>query len=241
MRSFAHLAFALFLTGASMSTALAQSASQPKLRILALGDSITSGTRILESYRYPLWKKLITGGYAFDFIGSRNTNFDGTPSFLPHDGLDFDRDNEGHWGWRADQVLGQLPQWLRSYTPDVVLLNIGSNDLGAGDTVPKIATEIGQIIDRLRNANPSVIILISNLTPTTGSRRAGHVALGAEIPNIAQRKTTSQSPVQFVDIASGYDPAWLADSIHPNFIGEEFIATRFYDALSSLVRPNSVP
>jgi hypothetical protein len=68
---------------------------------------------------------LTAAGHEFDFVGSTNEHFAGTPVY-PND--DFDRDHEGHWGWRVDQILADLPGWLGSYTPDVALVHLGTND-----------------------------------------------------------------------------------------------------------------
>jgi len=70
------------------------------VKIMPLGDSITQGYRGRDSYRRDLWLKLRKSGADVDFVGSMKNNFMGTPA---HE--DFDMDHEGHWGWRADQIL----------------------------------------------------------------------------------------------------------------------------------------
>jgi hypothetical protein len=51
---------------------------------------------------------------------------------------DFDPDHEGHWGARIDEIIkgksakcwgeGNLSDWLKNYTPDMVLVHLGGND-----------------------------------------------------------------------------------------------------------------
>ena len=50
----------------------------------------------------------------------------------PYIGLthsDFDINHEGHWGWRADEVLAKIDGWAEQTTPDIVLVHLGSNDI----------------------------------------------------------------------------------------------------------------
>ena len=92
-------------------------------KIMPLGDSITLGAasgvpdeRFYVSYRKELWDQLKAAGYVVDdelFVGTVTTS--GT--LVP----DFDSDNEGHDGWRTDQIVngnlgdvpaGKLSDWL---------------------------------------------------------------------------------------------------------------------------------
>ena len=42
---------------------------QPRFTIMGVGDSITEGGDYFTCYLFPLWEKLFTAGYTFDFIG----------------------------------------------------------------------------------------------------------------------------------------------------------------------------
>ncbi len=77
--------------------------------VLPLGDSITQGPVPELSYRYWLWEDLVAAGYDVDFVGTMDNGYGGgTPDYPDPD---FDRDHEGHAGWRADQVRDRLPGW----------------------------------------------------------------------------------------------------------------------------------
>ncbi|MCP5094640.1 MAG: DUF5060 domain-containing protein, partial [Chloroflexi bacterium] len=133
--------------------------------ILPLGDSITQGDTTYNSYRRPLWHMLNEAGYAVDFVGSLTANAGGS---APNP--DFDLDHEGHAGWRADQVLNSLPGWLGGYTPDIVLLHVGHNDLNRvdrnGSVINVTLADIDGIIDALRDDNPNVTVLLAQLIPS---------------------------------------------------------------------------
>src|SRR5688500_17734435 len=44
------------------------------VRIMPLGDSITTHIPPYNSYRRPLWQMLANGGYSVDFVGSRRVD-----------------------------------------------------------------------------------------------------------------------------------------------------------------------
>src|SRR5262245_49058971 len=92
-------------------------------RIMPLGDSITQGNTATDSYRRPLWKRFQDARLDVDFVGSQRDNNGGPPP-----AADFDLDHEGHWGWRADEILGSIDGWAAAARPDVVLVHRGSND-----------------------------------------------------------------------------------------------------------------
>ena len=96
--------------------------------LMILGDSITqaqgNGTTATplngrNSYRYQLWKCLVDNHATFDMVGSHDINR-GVSSFYPtYKGLNFDRDNEGHWAWDTDDVLnGTEPATIHKWKRD---------------------------------------------------------------------------------------------------------------------------
>jgi lysophospholipase L1-like esterase len=198
----------------------------PTVRILPLGDSITQGSSRRRSYRYPLWTKLIDAGIGFDLVGSQNSNPLGNPSWPDYKGLSFDQDHEGHAGWRADQILNDLPDWLQGYTLDIVLLHIGTNDVFDGQDTQSTVDEIEEIIDLLQEDNPKVIVLLARLIPLANSNKnQGIIDLNSRIDGVAATQTTPESPVIVVDQNSGFDTKQdTYDGIHPNEEGEEKIA-----------------
>lgn len=205
--------------------------------IVLIGDSITQAPNTQLSYRYRLWKRLIDDGATFNFVGSLNANFSGNPVWPIYDGRSFDRDHEGHWGWRTDQILGQLSSWLPGYTPNIALIHLGSNDVFQSQSASSTIGELGQIIDKLRADNPRVKILLARILPTsTGAAVNGRInELNALIIGLVSSKNTALSPVLLVDQNSGFNPATdTYDGVHPNATGEEKIAQKWQLGLRAL-------
>ena len=200
-------------------------------KIMPLGDSITESTAGMPTYRYFLWHLAQEAGYRIDFVGSMNGAHDGPPS-----NTNFDMDHEGHWGWRADEVLARLPEWAASASPDIVLLHIGHNDICQGQTIDSTINEVSSTIDVLRTTNPRVAILLAQ---NIASRWPCHQRLPefvARLPALADAKSTAESPVTIVDQHSRFDPATMTwDDQHPNERGESQMAERWFDALRPLL------
>lgn len=218
------------------------------IRIMPLGDSITQSNTNYNSYRRPLWFKLQDGGYNVDFVGSDTLHYgaDNQPNGLPPD-PDFDTDHEGHWGWRADEILNGLdemtPQeqavnnlsvWAADAVPDIVLMHLGTNDIFQGDTPEQATADLGAIIDVLRGVNPNVVVFVAQVIPHNRGDRPSLDPYNAALPAFVAAKTTSQSPVILVDHNTGFSAFNdTFDAVHPNAQGEEKIAQNWYDAVSN--------
>jgi hypothetical protein len=199
------------------------------LRVMPLGDSITEAASGYASYRYWLAKALESRGRRVDFVGSRRGVLRGSPRFD-----DFDSDHEGHWGWTSGQVLERIDGWAATARPDVVLLHLGSNDLGRRDEI--IVKNLSAIIDRLRRANAEVVVLLARLIPLSGMSPESLDRVNDSIERMAREKSTDRSPVDVVRQDEGFDVARdTYDGIHPSESGEKKMAARWLDALEKRV------
>ncbi|MCC0175772.1 hypothetical protein I4641_02100 [Waterburya agarophytonicola K14] len=197
---------------------------------MLLGDSITQGDKERNTYRRPLWQKLEEADFTtVDFVGSQTENSDG-----PNPNPDFDLDHEGHSGFRTDEILLQLDDWVESAQPDVVLIHLGTNDILQVQSAESTVDELGQVIDTLRDENPNVTIFLAQIIPTINNNDE-LLALNEQIPVLAEEKDLEDSPIIVVDQFSGFSLADdTYDSIHPNSDGEDKIAEQWFAGLSEL-------
>ena len=210
--------------------------SQPTTaRLMPLGDSITQADSQHDSYRRPLWQKLKSSGFDIDFVGSQSAHHRGLPP-----NQDFDMDHEGHWGWRADEVLDRVGEWADAELPDIVLVHLGTNDVLQSQSTGSTIDEIGQIIDRIRTAKPGVTIFLAQLIPVDNAGRNTAIrSLNEEIRTLAESKNSEHSPIRVVDQFSGFDPKLdTYDGLHPNSGGEDKMAQNWFSALEEILTSN---
>lgn len=208
--------------------------------IMALGDSITQSNATHLSYRYPLWKKLLDSDVNFDLVGRNNSNLNGNPDWPEYLGKSFDQDHEGYWGHLVAEVLA----WLNISTdsPDVVLLHLGTNDeifRSTGDEMADTVQDLRNIVTRLREMNPSVVVLLAKLIPYQWDGvLVQNPALNAQLDSLAQELNSETSPVVIVDQNSGFivgDDHDTFGGVHPNASGEEKMAQKWHDAIMPFV------
>jgi lysophospholipase L1-like esterase len=200
------------------------------IRIMPIGDSITDGVGSTGTvgYRRPLYKLLSSAGYKVDFVGSQTT---GSPD-------DFDRNHEGHSGWRADQIRDSVTAWLNSTPPDIVLLHIGTNDISENQGATSTAAEISQILDNINSWETShnqVWIILARIINRNDSRSGITTTLNSLIQDLAVTRIARGDKIAVVDMESAVRyPGDLADPLHPNDKGYGKMAAVWFAALESL-------
>jgi lysophospholipase L1-like esterase len=226
MRTLARiLVVALLVAGAALAGAPADAApvTGRPLKIMPLGDSITwgVGSSTTSSYRADLWRQLVVGaGLAVDFVGS------GQSGSLP------DNDNEGHSGWRIEQITASIDGWLAAAQPDVVLLHIGTNDMAQNFDIAGAPARLGTLLDRIAADLPSAAVVVAAIVPATDATVNDRInAFNAAVPGIVAR----HSNARFADLNSTIAAADMADTLHPNDAGYAKMASLWYSALEGIV------
>lgn len=219
------------------------------VNILPLGNSITNGVENCNSYRRDLWQMLHRAGYNFDFIGSWNGHHMGGKVPDP----DFDTDHEGHSGWTFsdlfhppswDSSRGNINEWLQTYRPDIVLIELGTNDVFQCRKVAEMIQDLSVLTTTLRKKNGAVKIFIAQIPPLgekwTGKKLCGNnityhetiLQLNRAIAAFTKEHTTKASLIIAVDQYTGIDPVTdQLDDIHPNAAGERKMAARWFEAI----------
>ncbi len=204
------------------------------LHILPLGDSITQADGAHKSYRFWLWQRLRERDLAIDFVGTQDSNHDSTPEYP----TSFDRNHQGHWGWRSDEVLAKLPTWLPHYSADVALVHLGTNDCLQGQEPAETLAELSAITTTLQQHKPTISIIFYPLGPTSWQGQTCLQALSRQLRDAAPRWSTSSSAVSMATISPAYQVATHSyDGLHPNIAGEQLLAETWLAALENQKPP----
>lgn len=204
---------------------LCASAQAYEVRILPVGDSITQGNpahREEYTYRLPLQRSMQSMGIEFDFVGTRTRGLDDGEWPRP-----FDPDHEGYYGEKTadivSKVIGRLPS-IRA--PDIVLVHLGSNDLG-WDAESDVAAPISHLIDDIRLRNPHALFLVYDTSPHGPRGWVRWVSLRS----LAMRKNSTLSRVRIISPPSDWNSDDTYDGAHPTPQGAAKMARVFLDAM----------
>ena len=213
--------------------------------ILPVGDSITAGSQSSTGggYRLPLFSLANKNMKSITFVGANASG----PATV--DGLPFPRANSGYSGYIIDTVAGRqgisqfFPAQIVKYKPNIILLMIGTNDVGAGETdgPARLAT----LMDTMLNADPSLLLVVAQIVPiqkaTPDTRNMQIQAFNAPIPGLVKTRADAGKHVKVVDMYGAftanpnYSTAYLANQLHPNDTGYAVMADTWYAAIGSLL------
>ncbi len=208
--------------------------SQTTWKIMPLGDSITDGVGSsggTGGYRDDLYQMLVDNGVAFDFVGSID------------DGVSPDPDHEGHDGATAEDIDALIWNKLETYNPNIVLLHIGTNNIGSNEDNSNTIVAIESIIDKIRVHNGNTFILLSSVIPQLNDVDDSLVTdLNNKIKELYANKRASGYNIYYVGNNEVFksNPNWASayfsgDGFHPNDDGYHVMAQVFFNAIINVI------
>jgi lysophospholipase L1-like esterase len=198
------LSFASSARGVNANLSTANWSYAPK--IMPFGDSITNGDspdgQDEHGYRGYLWVNLAEQGKLVDLVGP-NSN-----------GLVPDADHAGYPGERADDLAPILPSLLSTYSPDAILLMLGTNDVFyEAQAQNSVGVDIKGMLDRVTLQSPSTHVYVSTILPLAGNTAEVNAVNSAIRATVADAIGRGQK-VSLVEMPSvTLDD--LFDGIHP--------------------------
>ena len=184
------------------------SSSSPK--IVALGDSLTAGFGLTEneSYPYLLQQRLKADGYNYEVV---NAGVSGDTSL---GGLE-----------RADWVLGQEKV-------EILVLELGANDLLRGMPVDRMKDNLSKIIQKAKARNIKVLLCGMLAPPTMGAEYQKQYI--SAFPDLATEHDVEFVPFLLEGVALKRELN-QADGIHPNAAGTRIMTENIYKALKAML------
>jgi len=182
-----------------------------KPKIIALGDSLTAGFGLTEkeSYPYLLQEKLKADGHDYEVV---NAGVSGDTSL---GGLE-----------RADWVFEQD-------NAQILILELGANDLLRGVPPSKMKTNLASIIRKAKAKNLKILLCGMLAPPTMGAEYSREFSNA--FPDLASEHKVAYLPFLLENIALKKELN-QADGIHPNPAGTVIMADNIYRALKPLLK-----
>ena len=258
----------------TVSAAPAAAENEEAVKILSLGDSITDGYWTSGAYRKYMYHDLEQMGYNIDMVGPKG----GNSNTFTYNGqsVSYDDNNAGYSGYAIQEMTTKEHRsgiletiqatWyngqnmIAAYQPDIVLLQIGTNDIlsnyndGITDRLENLVNVILQDLDADSTVFVSTIPDIDAYTRADWLGSYGINAWGStqeekdqlmetvtgcidtyntSIYNLVLKMQSEGKNVQFADINSVVDyQTDLHDGVHPNEAGYENMGNYWAELLN---------
>lgn len=214
----------------------------PKARILPIGDSITAGDGAFWVYRGPLYDKLTTAGFRFEYVGWSAADY--VSPLYGRVNLKFGAKGGDNAQIVASKVVANFP----ANVADIALIHAGHNydlkDESEAAIITKIENATRTIISACRAGNPKIVILLAQVitspklsTNSTVVKYAYIPALNVRLAEVGAELNTPASPIIIVNQAAGWNTPTdaISDEVHPSEAGAEKMAVKWFNALSPLL------
>lgn len=217
-------------------------------RVMIVGDSISAGPGCYKKF---LLQSLAENNYTdFEFVGEYSDDCGGGVMHSAVSCSTAEQYTQANFtlpNCFGDQEFSGLASLAATHQPDLILLQLGVNDVWNGRAVDAILDDYAKLIDQARAANPDVVLVVAQIQqirpdcdPNDASVFDRAQSLGEAVPAWAQGMGTEQSPVFVADLWTNSD--WTMtetlDCVHPNDIGAERMGDNWFEALREILIAN---
>lgn len=182
-------------------------------RILVLGDSLSAGFGLSSGQA---WPALITERMR----NASLTNFEIT--------------NASQSGGTTAGGLQRLPPHLKRKV-DIFVLELGINDAFRGVPIAQVETNLQTIIDRVKQRNPNVRVIIAGMELPNFNEDSYVFAFGQIYADLAAKNRATLIPY-FLQGVGGDPNLNQPDHIHPNAAGQKVLAENVWRVLEPIAR-----
>ena len=229
-------------------------ASKPvlPLRIMAVGDSITVGYTDNPSwaehpfafgYRSGLYTRLRDVGLKFQFVGSSTEPWTGISGDPTHGdtvapALDLRKFGQGaHRGYGGagiGAITGRIASWIAEDEPDLMLLMIGINGIGAGSPA-----QLDKLVATIFAADPELHLVVAQITPYGRYNEHLHAYNTHIRERLVPALTAKGRSISSVDLYSPFltdpaDPKSIAPDRHANPPHDNHPTNAMYEQMAEL-------
>jgi acyl-CoA thioesterase-1 len=199
----------LALIAALPAEAAAPRPSVP-LKIVAFGDSLTSGHKLPQKDAYPavIQKKLKAAGLPFTIV------------------------NHGVSGDTTRRALNRLDRALAEQ-PQIFIVELGVNDGLRGVPVPEIKAKLEKIIAAAQGQNAEVLLCAMEALPFNGWQYM--IDFHQMYEDLAMKYGVALLPFLMNGVLGNPDLI-SDDGVHPNAAGARFIADTIWEYLEPMAR-----
>jgi len=213
------------------SVASAANADLPKIKILAIGDSINTGYGSKDNCgaRTEVTRLLYNVGYEAVWQGEPVGTGPNSCPYAHRFGPDGQAPNDPNAG-TVQSMRDNILTWLAAGNPDVVMITVGTrNAAGQGAGLANYQAVVTDLISKILNYNSTTKVLIALIPYSITSWAPNEVTVN--IATILGVLSFNNPRVAWVDLQQ-YPPIKLYDSLHPSDYVQ--IGNLFYNGLAAM-------
>lgn len=253
------LLFSLFVSGSALGSSSATPSPNPAaqaagsaIKILRVGDSIT---RYAASHP-GLCLALEQAGIPYEMVGSQEwpvKGFSGRMEGYNGKTIQFFTSPQKEFGHPDTLNHDAVP--IEKFNPDLILLMVGTNNLGGTDRneidVPKLRGFLDDLLNRIHSLAPAAHVMVATAPPARNNwknkpgmafRNERTAAYNEQVvkPSVTALAAAGR-PISLVDIFSALDPEIdLSNGVHPNESGKAKINAQWFAAIQDWRKKNAI-
>jgi len=198
----------------SVRAAQADASTGAPIRIVALGDSLTSGHRLPRAQAYPA-------------VLESELNQEGIAATVINHGVSGDTSADG---------LRRLPAALAD-RPDIMIVALGVNDGLRGIAIDRVRRNLETIIERAQQQDVSVLLCAMEALPLNGWEYT--VGFHQMYLDLAAKYKVPLVPFMMLGVLGNPD-LMTSDGVHPNAAGAKILAANILPYLRPLATSGAV-
>lgn len=249
--------------------AVTETETKETIKIMPIGDSITHGYQSSGGYRKYFYH-FLSQDFDIDMVGA-NSDYPDTFTWLNEE-VTYDTEHCGYSGYAIQYMNGtetrqgiletlQDGNYLQTYNPDIIMLQIGTNDIlsAYNDGITERLENLINYIDE--NTSDDTVIFVSNIphidavevydwcwaygdekfsnTPEDFNEIINSYVdkYNNSIPELVEKLQSEGKNIEFADIYSVFDEKeiptgkYLEDGVHPNEKGYTRIGMNWADII----------
>lgn len=222
------------------------------IKLMCLGDSITEGFTYKGSYRVPLANLLEQNELSqyVDFVGKKKAGTCYDSQHCGYTGYSIDPIKESVTGDVRSGISERVDELFDAYTPDVVLLQIGTNDILSLYELDSAGDRLENLVDRIFEKLPSDGMLYLATIPYMNAEDNTYISAeyfttesmdkyvddyNAKVRELAEKKKNEGKNIELADVNSVLTKEDLQDGVHPTKEGYEKLGKFWYGIVSKYV------
>ncbi|OTA88317.1 carbohydrate esterase family 3 protein [Hypoxylon sp. CO27-5] len=192
---------------------------------MPLGASITHGYKSSDGngYRKYLRDQLEKNGNKVNMVGERTG------------GTMKDAESEGWEGYKVDQVHAKADKVVPKYKPNLILINVGTNDCIQNYDIPNAGNRMIRMLNDLYKESPRATIILSTLIVNANPKVQSRVKdFNNQLKLLADRYRAAHYRLVLVDMQSDAGPKLSdlnKDGVHPTDEGYKKMANIWFEGI----------